>query len=127
MVMDSVDILDLLQAESGSVRLFLKSGETIVGRPDCIVYDEDEEGYDTIKQIRFEPHDSEFAMYYTEEEIRHYEPCGEGRTNGRSRKNPYRQFMAEVERGWKSAEEQGMTDIDEAEMLLGIKPERTEL
>lgn len=82
--MNNIDILDRLQAENGTVRLFLRNGDSIIGEPDCIVYDEDEEGYDTIKQIRFEPQDSEFAMYYTEEEIHHYEPCGEGRTNGRS-------------------------------------------
>lgn len=35
----------------------------------------------------------------------------------------YRRLMAEVEKGWKSAEEQGWIDIDEAETLLGIDNE----
>lgn len=35
----------------------------------------------------------------------------------------YRRLMSEVEKGWKSAEEQGWIDIDEAETLLGIKNE----
>lgn len=33
----------------------------------------------------------------------------------------YRHLMAEVEKGWNSAEEQGWIDIDETETLLGIK------
>ncbi len=64
-----IDILDRLQATESLVQLHLKSGEVLLGRADCIVYEEDEEGYDTIKQIRFEPLGSEFAKYFTIEEI----------------------------------------------------------
>ena len=72
-----LDILDKLQDIYGYVRLILKSGEVIYGKPDCVVYDEDENGYDTIKQIRFEPWGGKVAKYFTEEELVSYEECTE--------------------------------------------------
>ena len=68
-----IDILDKLQAVDGYVRLVLKSGEIIFGKPDCIVYDEDEDGYDTIKKIRFEPWGGTYAIYYTIDEIESFD------------------------------------------------------
>lgn len=68
-----IDILDKLQAVDGFVRLVLTSGEIIFGKPDCIVYDEDEEGYDTIKTIRFEPWGNEHARYFKEEEVKEFD------------------------------------------------------
>lgn len=72
-----MDILDELQNVDGFVRLVLKSGEIVFGKPDCIVYDEDEDGFDTLKKIRFEPWDSEYASYYSEEEIKSFDECDE--------------------------------------------------
>ena len=70
-----IDVLDKLQAVDGYVRLILKSGEIVFGKPDCIVYDEDEDGYDTIKTIRFEPIGNEYAKYYKEEDIQEFNEC----------------------------------------------------
>lgn len=72
-----IDILDKLQAVDGYVRLVLKSGEIVFGKPDCIVYDEDEDGYDTIKSIRFEPWENEYAKYYKEEDIQDFDEYDE--------------------------------------------------
>lgn len=68
-----IDILDELQNINGLVKLTLTSGETVFGVPDCIVWDEDEEGWETIKNIRVEPVDSVFAKYYKVEDIKSYE------------------------------------------------------
>lgn len=65
-----IDILDKLAARKGFVRLDLTNGESVFGRPDCIVFEEDEEGWDTIKHIRFEPFDSPYAQYYQAHEIK---------------------------------------------------------
>ena len=50
-----IDVLDELQAVDGDVQFVLKNGEIQFGKPDCIVYGEDKEGFDTIKTIRFVP------------------------------------------------------------------------
>jgi hypothetical protein len=68
-----IDILDDLQSTDGFVRLFLTSGETMDGVPDCIVWYEDEEGWDTIKTIRFEPVGRTTAMYFKVEDIERFE------------------------------------------------------
>lgn len=71
------DILDKLQDEEGFVRLVLASGEIVYGKPDCITYDEDQNGFDTIKDIRFEPWFGTRAVYYRLEDIASYEPVDE--------------------------------------------------
>jgi len=72
-----IDILDKLQAVKGFVRLVLKSGEIMFGKPDCIVYDEDKNGYDTIKKIRFEPWMGGNAKYFKIDEIENFDECKE--------------------------------------------------
>lgn len=72
-----IDILDKLQAVNGYVRLVLTSGEIVFGKPDCVVWDEDEEGYDTIKNIRFEPFEGGFAKYFKVEDIESFDECKE--------------------------------------------------
>lgn len=67
-----VDILDELQAVKGFVRLELYSGEIVFGKPDCIVYDEDDDGDETIKKIRFEPLQEPYAVYYGLDEIKSF-------------------------------------------------------
>lgn len=73
----TLDILDKLENEIGFVRIVLSSGAIVYGKPDCIVYDEDEEGFDTIKTIRFEPYTNQTAIYYKKEDISSYEQCDE--------------------------------------------------
>lgn len=72
-----IDILDKLQAVNGYVRLVLKSGEIMFGKPDCVVWDEDEDGYDTIKTIRFEPFEGGFAKYFKMEDVESFDECEE--------------------------------------------------
>lgn len=72
-----IDILDKLQNVDGFVRLVLKTGEVMFGHPDCIVWDEDAEGYDTIKTIRFEPYFSRFAVYFKVDEVESYDEYDE--------------------------------------------------
>lgn len=72
-----IDILDKLQNVDGFVRLVLKSDEIIFGHPDCIVWDEDEEGWETIKTIRFEPYLSNQAEYFKADEIKSFDECEE--------------------------------------------------
>ena len=72
-----IDILDKLQVQKGYVRLVLSSGEIVFGKPDCIVYDEDENGDETIKQLRFEQWDELYAKYYGVEDIKEYDPIDE--------------------------------------------------
>ncbi len=69
MTEESIDILDKLQNVDGYVRLVLKSGEIMYGKPDCIVHDEDEEGWETIRKIRFEPVGCQHAKYFMTDEI----------------------------------------------------------
>ena len=75
--MVELDILDKLQAAHSYVRLFLTNGEAIFGYPHCIVYEEDEEGYETIKTIRFIPYFGIHDKYYKEHEIKSFEPIAE--------------------------------------------------
>lgn len=72
-----IDILDRLQVQKGYVRLILASEEIVFGKPDCIVYDEDENGDETIKQIRFEQWGEPYAKYYGVEDIKEYDPIDE--------------------------------------------------
>ena len=67
------DILDRLQEVNGYVRLVMASGEIIFGRPQCIVYDEDNEGWETIKTIMFHPWNSIHPVFFTEEEIKSFD------------------------------------------------------
>lgn len=72
-----IDILDRLRAEKGFVRLVLASGEIVFGKPDCIVYDEDENGDEVIKQIRFEQWGETYAKYYGIDDIKEFDPIDE--------------------------------------------------
>ena len=53
---NKIDILDRLQDEETYVQLSLSNGKKICGLPQCVVFDEDENGWDTIKKITFEPY-----------------------------------------------------------------------
>lgn len=72
-----IDILDKLQDEEGFVRLVLASGEIVFGRPQCIVYDEDEDGWETIKMIMVEPWFGLHNVFYKLEDIESYDPIAE--------------------------------------------------
>lgn len=72
-----IDILDKLEDVNGFVRLSMKSGEIIFGKPDCIVWDEDDSGMETIKTIRFEPFEGGYAKYFKAEEIEAFDECNE--------------------------------------------------
>ena len=72
-----LDILDRLEEENGFVRLTLSSGEIVYGEPKCIVYDEDEEGWETIKNIMFEPYFATNPVFYKIEDITKYEAVEE--------------------------------------------------
>ena len=69
----TIDVPDRLQAEKEYVRLVLVSGKTVYGKPDCIVWDEDENGDELEKRIRFETWGEPYAKYYGVEDIRCYE------------------------------------------------------
>lgn len=75
--MIELDIIDKLQEEKGFVRLVLKSGEIVYGFPQIIVYEEDEEGYETVKTIMFKPYFGLHEKFYKLEEIDSYEPINE--------------------------------------------------
>ncbi len=67
------DILDVLQEENGYVRLSLSDGSTLYGLPQCVVYDEDENGWDTIKSIMFDPYPLGHSLFLSASEIISYE------------------------------------------------------
>ena len=71
----TIDILDKLQEEEGYVRLVLRSGEIVFGRPQCIVYDEDDEGWETVKTLMFELWESRKMTFYKPEDIESYDQC----------------------------------------------------
>ncbi len=75
--MIELDIIDKLQDEKGFVRLVLTSGEIVYGLPQMIVYEEDEEGWETVKTIMFEPYFGLNEKFYKLEEINSYEPVKE--------------------------------------------------
>lgn len=68
-----IDILDKLQNVDGFVRLITKSGEIMFGHPDCIVWDEDEQGWETVKTLRFEPYFSNQSVYLKVDEIESFD------------------------------------------------------
>ena len=72
-----IDILDRLQVQKGYVRLILASGVVVFGKPDCIVFDEDENGDEVIKRIRFEQWDEIYAQYYGVDDIKEFDPIDE--------------------------------------------------
>ena len=72
-----MDILDKLQSENGYVRLVMASGEIMFGKPDCIVYDEDENGDEIIKKIRFETWGEPYADYFGTDDIAEYDQIDE--------------------------------------------------
>lgn len=67
------DILDRLQEEEGYVRLHLSNGKTLCGLPQCVVYDEDENGWDTVKSIMFDPYPFDHSIFLSATEIASYE------------------------------------------------------
>ena len=68
-----LDILDELQSIDDYVKVTLKIGTVLVGYADCIVYEEDSDGYDTIKMIRFEPKGQKHAIYLGIDDIISFE------------------------------------------------------
>lgn len=68
-----IDILDSLQDINGYVRPVLTSGEVLFGRPQCIVYNEDNESWETVKTIMFDPWNGIHSVFFTEEEIESFE------------------------------------------------------
>lgn len=72
-----LDIIDRLDAEDGFVRLVLKSDGIEYGQPLCIIYNEDENGFDTKKRILFQPYFGLHSKDYGLEDIESYEPVSE--------------------------------------------------
>lgn len=74
-----LDILDMLEGETGFVRLVLSTGKIVYGRPEIICLAEDDEGYDTIEEIMFAPYfnPNNIRYFYRKEDIKSYEPCDE--------------------------------------------------
>lgn len=72
-----LDIIDKLDGEDGFVQLVLKSGGIEFGTPVCIIYNEDEEGFDTIKRILFMPYFGLHSIDYGLDDIESYEPIDE--------------------------------------------------
>lgn len=72
-----MDILDKLQSEDGYVRIVMSSGAIMFGKPDCIVYDEDENGDEIIKKIRFETWGEPYADYFGIDDIAEYDQIDE--------------------------------------------------
>ena len=58
-----ITIIDELQNIDKQVMLVLKNGENLLGMSDCIVYEEDEEEWETIPKLRFEPQGKRYAVY----------------------------------------------------------------
>ena len=67
------DILDVLQEENGYVCLSLSDGSTLYGLPQCVVYDEDENGWDTVKSLMFDPYPPGYSVFLNATEIVSYE------------------------------------------------------
>ena len=74
---EQIDIVDRLQDEEGFVRIVLTSGEVVFGMPLCIVYDEDEDGWETIKTIMVRPWFGLHNAFYRLEDIESYAPIAE--------------------------------------------------
>lgn len=74
--MVKLDILDLLEEETGFVRLVLTSGAIEYGKPGIVCWGGED---DTIKEIMFEPYfnPNEIKRFYRIEDIESYDPCGE--------------------------------------------------
>lgn len=66
------DILDQLQDEESYVQLFLTDGSTIFGLPQCIVWNEDENGWETIKSLMFDPRPYKCSVFFMEGQIESY-------------------------------------------------------
>lgn len=71
----NIDILDLLQEEKGYVKLLLTSGKEVFGRPLFIAFDEDDEGWETIKMICFKRWPEKRSIFYKLDDIQSYERC----------------------------------------------------
>lgn len=63
----SKDILDEIEYAKGRVKVILKSGEVLIGRGDCMDYDEDENGFETIKNLLFIMDDGDYTYIYLDE------------------------------------------------------------
>ncbi len=72
-----MDLLDKLQEESGYVMLTLASGEIVFGLPQCIVWEEDDNGMETVKTIMFDPFFGFNSVFYKLEDVKSYEPIDE--------------------------------------------------
>lgn len=70
----NIDILDRLQDEEGYVRLTLVNGQTVYGLPQCVVFDEDEDGWETIKRLYFEALPDYRPYFWGTEDIASYQP-----------------------------------------------------
>lgn len=67
-----MDILDRLQEEECEVVLMLSCGKEITGRAHSIVWEEDENGLDTVKAILFKPRGAALYDVFFEDDIRSY-------------------------------------------------------
>ena len=76
-MIDNLDIIDRLDNEDGFVKLVLRSGRVVYGRPLLVDWSEDDEGWDTIKGILFKPYNSKSEEVINEDEIDYYEAIEE--------------------------------------------------
>ena len=72
-----LDIIDKLDDKDGFIQLVLKSGEIEFGTPLCIIYNEDEEGFETIKRILFKPYFGLHTKDFGLDDIESYIPIDE--------------------------------------------------
>ncbi len=72
-----LDIIDLLDAEEGFVALTLKSGAIEFGEPLAIIYDEDDEGWETVKTILFKSYYGMNKIKYGLNDIESFIPIDE--------------------------------------------------
>ena len=72
-----ITIIDKLQNIDSHVRLVLSNGEIMFGKPDCIVHEEDDEGWETIPMLRFEPWEIGRALYFKAEDIESFDEVEE--------------------------------------------------
>ena len=77
MYAQNLDIIDMLDEEEGFVELVLKSGKKVFGKPLITIWNEDEDGFDSIKRILFKPYFSIHTRDYGLEDIESYIPIDE--------------------------------------------------
>ena len=69
-----LDIIDRLEAAESYVKLVLKNGQVDYGFTDTVFFNEDDNGWETIKRIYFQSYFSPVMVDYGLEDIETFEP-----------------------------------------------------